>query len=67
MTPVEIQALCTHQPYYQKGCIACNARYVKFLRPSRQKQDAYLAGLPVHERALTLEVLKGERAANEQA
>lgn len=61
MNAAQMQALCTHQPYYQKGCIACNARYVKFLRPSRQKQDAYLAGLPVHERVQTLEILKGER------
>jgi hypothetical protein len=58
MTPTQMQMHCTHAPYYQKGCITCNARYVIFLRPSRQKQDAYLAGLPEHERAQTLEILK---------
>lgn len=58
MTPTQMQLHCTHTPYYQKGCITCNARYVKFLRPSRQKQDAYLAGLPERERAQTLEMLK---------
>lgn len=62
MTPAEMAQLCTHAPYYQKGCIACNVRYVKFLRPSREKQNAYLAGLPEHERVQTMEILKGERA-----
>ncbi len=58
MTPSELQFNCTHAPYCQKGCIACNARKVKLYRPSRQKQDAYLASLPEHERAQTLEMLK---------
>lgn len=46
MTPTQMQLHCTHAPYYQKGCLACSVRYVKFLRPSREKQDAYLSGLP---------------------
>ena len=63
MTPAQMQMHCTHAPYYQKGCIACNVRYVKFLRPSREKQDKFLSGLPEHARAQTLEVLKGEKDA----
>lgn len=61
MTPAEIDLRCTHAPYYQKGCIACSVRYVKFLRPSREKQNAYLAGLPEIERETVLEILKRER------
>lgn len=61
MTPAEIQALCGHAPYYQKGCLACSVRYVKFLRPSREKQNAYLAGLPERDRDQVIEILKKER------
>ncbi|TEA78655.1 hypothetical protein ERE07_09675 [Allopusillimonas ginsengisoli] len=64
MTPTEFQLHCTHQPYYQKGCITCNARYVKLLRPSREKQDQYLAGLPTHEREQTIDILRKERASH---
>ena len=63
MTPAQLQTLCTHAPYYQKGCITCNARYVIFLRPSREKQDKFLSGLSGHERAQTLEILKGQKDA----
>ncbi len=63
MTPAQIRALCTHYPYYQKGCIACNERYVKtVLRPDRKKQNDYLAGLPEKERAQTMELLMEGRA-----
>ena len=63
MTPAEINALCTHAPYYQKGCIACSVRYVKFLRPSRDMQNRYLAGLPERDREQVLDILKQEREA----
>lgn len=61
MTPTEMQALCTHAPYYQKGCIPCSVRYVKFLRPSREKQEAYLTGLPVATAETVKDMLKKER------
>jgi len=67
MTPAELQLNCTHAPYYQKGCIACNVRYVKFLRPSRAKQDAFLAGLPERERDQTIELLRKERECSSTA
>ncbi|AEC22305.1 hypothetical protein PT7_P069 (plasmid) [Pusillimonas sp. T7-7] len=63
MIPAELQFNCTHSPYYQKGCIACNARYVIFLRPSREKQDKFLSGLSDRDRAQTLEILKGQKDA----
>lgn len=63
MTPAEMAQLCTHQPNYMKGCIACNARYVIFLRPSREKQDKFLSGLSDRDRAQTLEILKGQKDA----
>ena len=67
MTPTELQAMCTHAPYYQKGCIACNVRYVKMLRSpdarlSRKLQDAFLNSMPVREKQQTIEILKEERA-----
>jgi hypothetical protein len=51
MTSAEMNAMCTHAPAYQKGCIPCSVRYVKMLRSpdqrlSRQKQNEYLASLP---------------------
>ena len=57
-----MNALCTHAPYYQKGCLACSVRYVKFLRPSREKQDAYLSGLPAATAEQVKAVLKKEAA-----
>lgn len=58
MTPAQIRALCAHAPYYQKGCIACYERYAKsVLRPDRQKQNNFLAGLTEKERAQTMELL----------
>lgn len=60
MTPAEIQFRCTHAPYYQKGCLGCEVRYVKFLRPSREKQNAFLAGLPKHRAEQVIEILKSE-------
>ncbi|MAL02061.1 MAG: hypothetical protein CL536_07950 [Alcaligenaceae bacterium] len=62
MTPNQTKLFCTHAPYYQKGCIVCSARYVKMLRPSREKQDAYLAGLPVREAEQVKEMPVQERA-----
>lgn len=61
MTPEQIKSMCTHQPNYMKGCIACNVRYVIFLRPSREKQDKFLSGLPEHARVQTMEILRRER------
>jgi len=67
MTPAELQMHCTHAPYYQKGCLACSVRYVKFLRPSREKQNAYLAGLTARDREQVVEMLKKERECNSTA
>lgn len=61
MTPTELQFNCTHAPYYQKGCLGCEVRYVKFLRPSREKQNSFLAGLPEHRRKEVIEILTGEK------
>ena len=67
MTIVSTLALhhqeCEHAPNYMKGCIPCCVRYVKFLRPSREKQNTYLARLPETERETVLEILKRERVA----
>ncbi len=67
MTPAEIQFRCTHAPYYQKGCLGCEVRYMKMLRSpdkrlSRQKQDHFLAGLPEHRAKQVIEILKAEAA-----
>lgn len=56
---------CEHAPTYQTGCLGCEVRYMKMLRSadrklSRQKQDAFLAGLPKHRAAQVIDVLKGE-------
>jgi hypothetical protein len=66
MTPQEAQALCTHAPAYQKGCIACCVRYVKMLRSpdaklSRKKQNEYLAELPKAIAEQVIEILRRER------
>ena len=67
MTPNELQFNCTHSPAYQTGCLACQVRYMKMLRSadrklSRQKQDAFLSGLPKHRAAQVIDVLKGDAA-----
>lgn len=65
MTPAEMAQLCTHSPYYQKGCIPCSVRYMKMLRSpdkrlSRRLQEAHLASLaaPIAERVK--EILREE-------
>lgn len=63
MTLTQLLALCTHAPYYQKGCLSCSVRCVKFLRPSREKQEAYLAGLSEKDAGMVKEALKQEKAA----
>lgn len=63
MTPSQFQILCTHAPNYQRGCLACSIRYMKMLRPSREKQDAYLATLPADRAQQVKEILKEERNA----
>lgn len=62
MTPAEMNAMCTHAPAYQKGCVSCSVRYVKFLRPSRSKQEAYLASLPGPIAQAVKEILMKERS-----
>lgn len=63
MTPAEIRTLCTHAPNYQKGCLYCSVRYVKLLRPSREKQEAYLSGLLPAVAEQVKAILKQEREA----
>lgn len=66
MTPSEIQALCTHAPIYQRGCVACSVRYMKMLRSpdlktSRRLQDEYLSTLPVTTATQVKGILLKER------
>lgn len=63
MTPQQMQFHCPHVPNYQKGCTPCSIRYVKFLRPSREKQVAYLSGLPAEVAQAVKEALRQEREA----
>ena len=67
MTSAEMNAMCTHAPAYQKGCIPCSVRYVKMLRSpdhklSRRLQEQYLCGLPEIEAQTVVAILKQERA-----
>lgn len=66
MTPAEMNAMCTHAPAYQKGCIQCSVRYMKMLRSpdhrlSRQKQNEYLDSLPVPVASTVKDILMKER------
>lgn len=67
MTPAEIQAMCSHAPYFQKGCLGCEVRNMKMLRSpdrklSRAKQNEFLAGLPEHRAKQVIDILKAEAA-----
>lgn len=67
MNAAQMQALCSHQPYYQKGCLGCEVRHMKMLRSpdrklSRAKQNEFLAGLPEHRAKQVIEILKAEAA-----
>lgn len=67
MMPDEIQALCTHAPIYQRGCIACAVRYMKMLRSpdpktSRRLQDEYLSTLSASMVTQVKEILLKERS-----
>lgn len=64
MTPAQMQALCTHAPAYQKGCIPCSVRYIKMLRSPdmcRRLQEAHLEGLPAAAAEQVKEILRKER------
>jgi len=72
MTPAEMNAMCTHAPAYQKGCIPCSVRYVKMLRSpdhrlTRQKQNAYLASLPGPIATTVKDILIKERECSTTA
>lgn len=67
MTPAEVQAMCSHTPYFQKGCLGCEVRHMKMLRSpdrklSRAKQNEFLAGLPEHRAKQVIDILKAEAA-----
>lgn len=72
MTPAEMNAMCTHAPAYQKGCIPCSVRYMKMLRSpdqrlSRQKQNEYLASLPAPIANAVKDILIKERECSTTA